>query len=79
MEFECPGRKQFTKPMPEIFPCPYCHQELEMWTDEVQTTCDNCGNTVTRERLQGCIDWCQSARECLGEELYQRLARDKRK
>jgi Zn finger protein HypA/HybF involved in hydrogenase expression len=75
MDFKCPGSKQFTEPKPEFVPCPLCHGEVEMWTDEAEAKCDNCGSVVSRERLQGCIDHCSAARECLGEELYARLLR----
>jgi hypothetical protein len=34
---------------------------------------------VSREMLQGCIDYCESARECLGEALYNKLMAAKRR
>ncbi len=70
---KCPGAKVFAQPAPEFIPCPNCHSEVEIWTDEPEAKCDNCGNTVTRAMLQGCVDWCPSAKECLGEDLYSRL------
>jgi len=73
MDFKCPSAKAFTQPTPEFIPCPNCHGEVEIWTDEAETKCDHCGNTVSRVMLQGCIDYCESARECLGEALYSRL------
>ena len=39
--------------------------------------CEVCGEVITRERLQGCIDWCEKAEECLGPELYRRLKSQK--
>ncbi len=73
MEMKCPGAKAFTQPKPEFIPCPNCHNEVEIWTDEAEAKCDRCGNMVSREMLQGCIDHCASAKECLGEQLYNRL------
>jgi len=48
-------------------------QEVELWTDEAEAKCGNCGNVVSRAMLQGCVDYCEGAKECLGEELYNRL------
>ena len=73
MLLDCPGARQFVQPTPEFRPCPFCHAEIEIWSDQVETKCDKCGQTVTRARLQGCIDHCEKARECLGDELYERL------
>lgn len=70
---KCPGAKQFTQPTPEFYPCPVCHAEIEIWSDEVETKCPSCSSPFTRERIQGCIDHCEMARECLGAELYERL------
>lgn len=70
---ECPGARRFKQPSPEFIPCPACHAEVEIWTDELEVKCHRCGGLVSRERLQGCIDHCEMARECLGDELYNRL------
>ncbi len=70
---KCPGAKAFTEPKPEFVPCPSCHQEVEIWTDEAEAKCDGCGSVVSRAMLQGCVDYCESAKECLGEEMYTRL------
>lgn len=69
----CPGAKAFRQPKPEFIPCPSCHAEVEIWTDEAEAKCDECGQTVSREMLQGCVDYCPSAKECLGEKLYTRI------
>ncbi len=73
MEMKCPGAKAFRQPTPEFLPCPNCHNEVEIWTDEAEAKCDRCGTMVSREMLQGCIDTCATAKECLGEQLYNRL------
>ncbi len=76
---ECPGAKQFKQPTPEFIPCPVCHAEVEIWTDEIEVKCGSCGTVVSRERLQGCIDHCEMARECLGDELYDKLVAGRKK
>jgi len=70
---KCPGAKAFAQPTPEFMPCPACHREVEIWTDEPEAKCDSCGTRVSRDMLQGCVDYCESAEACLGESLYQRL------
>jgi hypothetical protein len=76
---ECPGARQFKQPTPEFIPCPECHAEVEIWTDEVEVKCRQCGAKISRERLQGCIDHCEMARECLGDDLYGRLVASRRR
>ena len=70
---KCPGAKAFTRPTPEFISCPACHQEVEIWTDELEVKCAGCGTLVSRDMLQGCVDYCESAQACLGESLYRRL------
>jgi len=74
---KCPGAKQFTQPTPEFYPCPWCGDEVEIWSDELEAKCPKCSRVVTRERIQGCIDHCEMARECLGAERYERLVRQR--
>jgi predicted amidophosphoribosyltransferase len=35
-------------PMPETVSCPRCAGAIEVWTDEQEAICDNCGYTLTR-------------------------------
>jgi transcription elongation factor Elf1 len=35
-------------PMPETFSCPQCADSVEVWTDEEEATCGNCGCQVIR-------------------------------
>jgi len=76
---ECPGSERFRKPTPEFFNCPFCDTEVEIWTDEVKAKCPGCGQVVSQDRLQGCIDYCEQARACLGELRYQRLVPKERR
>ena len=69
----CPGSSHLRNPMPESVDCPHCGSDVEIWTDELKARCPNCGNTVYRERLPSCIDWCRYAEECVGPEIYRRL------
>lgn len=78
MIFECPGSDKFKRPQPETMNCPYCGEELEIWTDEAQTMCPNCKKKVGRGGGQSCLDWCKHAKECVGEERYNKYKKDKR-
>ncbi len=69
----CPGSTSLKSPTPEYFPCPSCHNEVEIWTDEVKTTCPNCKTVVFKDRQMSCIDWCQYAEKCFGEEAYRKI------
>lgn len=69
----CPGSKEITSPFPEEMTCLYCNTSLEIWSDETETVCDNCGKTVSREMKTTCLEWCPAAKECVGIEKYERL------
>lgn len=45
----CPGRDQTLMSVPELFPCPHCGQELEIWRDESKGRCAACTNHVARQ------------------------------
>jgi transcription elongation factor Elf1 len=53
------GRKQGEKspcsvknaPMPEAVSCPRCAGTVEVWTDEEEATCGNCGQEVYRRTV----------------------------
>ena len=78
MIFNCPGAQRFRQPSPEMIKCPYCGEEVEIWTDEVTATCPKCGNTVSREAGQSCLDWCKFAKECVGEKIYNKHLKNRK-
>lgn len=75
--FSCPGSEKFKQPKPETIKCPFCAKEVEIWTDEVKTTCSNCKNIVTRQPGQSCLDWCAYAKECIGDANYNKHMQNK--
>ncbi|MDD5006295.1 MAG: hypothetical protein PHS93_07380 [Candidatus Omnitrophica bacterium] len=77
MIFECPGAKLFKQPQPEIIKCSFCCGEVEIWTDEVKAVCPSCGEILTREQTQSCLDWCKFAKECVGGQLYEKYLNNK--
>jgi len=72
MAANCPGQ-DFRKLRVELHRCPKCRAEVEIFSDETRVRCQKCGEAVYRERMPSCIEWCASARQCLGEERWQRL------
>ncbi|OGW78481.1 MAG: hypothetical protein A3I73_05565 [Omnitrophica bacterium RIFCSPLOWO2_02_FULL_45_16] len=70
MVFECPGSGQIKRPSPENIKCPFCSQDVEIWTDEIEAVCPNCKRPVTRVQEQSCLEWCGYAKECVGENKY---------
>lgn len=77
MNFKCPGALSFSQPHPDIFNCPKCGQEVEMWSDEAKTTCSGCGETVVRGGENNCLDWCKYAKDCVGGQVYGKYMQNK--
>lgn len=77
MIFECPGSQKFKKPYPETIACPDCGEDIEIWSDEVQAVCQKCKKIVTRRSGECCLDWCKYAKECAGNEIYDKYMKNK--
>ncbi|VAX33403.1 hypothetical protein MNBD_NITROSPIRAE03-925 [hydrothermal vent metagenome] len=75
----CPGSVEIKSPFPEELICIFCGSTVEIWSDETEAVCGNCGKVVTREMRQTCLDWCPAAKECVGAEKYERLMKRKKK
>jgi predicted RNA-binding Zn-ribbon protein involved in translation (DUF1610 family) len=73
----CPGAKVLRQPQPEIFDCPSCGEEVEIWTDEIRGVCSNCGRAVFRDGFMSCLEWCKFAQDCVGEEAYDRYMKNR--
>ena len=77
MPFECPGSDKLRRPKPEFIKCPSCSEEVEIWTDEIETACPKCKNTVLRIQKESCIEWCAYAKECIGLDKYNTYMKNK--
>jgi predicted amidophosphoribosyltransferase len=73
MKESCPGSKEIKSPYPEELICAYCMHKNEIWSDESDTNCKKCGQTITRDMKPSCLQWCPSAKECVGIEKYERI------
>ncbi|MDA8170862.1 MAG: hypothetical protein M0Z48_03430 [Nitrospiraceae bacterium] len=69
----CPGSREITNPHPEEIRCRHCGAANEIWSDEPEIECGGCGQTISRRMAYNCILWCPAARQCVGEEKYERL------
>jgi len=78
MIFNCPGSSKFKQPRPENIKCEYCGSDVEIWSDEVEGKCQFCGRMSSRGSGQSCLDWCKYAKECVGEEKYNKYMKNKK-
>ena len=72
MTSRCPGQ-DFQNLRVSLYKCPNCGAEVEIFSDEIKIRCQKCGEYVYRDKIPSCIDWCASARQCLGEERWKEL------
>jgi NADH pyrophosphatase NudC (nudix superfamily) len=68
----CPGVSRLKTPTLEIKICPVCGSEIELFSTDIAVTCEKCG-FVAYNDMQSCISWCKHAKQCIGEELYNKL------
>jgi hypothetical protein len=71
---KCPGQDS-RKAQPENITCVNCGYAAEIFSDEVKVKCPKCKNLICKERLPSCVDWCKAAKECIGEERWNKLKR----
>lgn len=50
--------------------CPNCGSVIELFSIDSQVACDTCGFVAYNDTLS-CVQWCQHAKDCVGEEMYQ--------
>ena len=72
MYSKCPGQDMRNLKV-SLHKCPKCGAEVEIFSDELRARCQKCKTLVYKEKVPSCIDWCPSARECLGEERWKAL------
>jgi len=59
-------------PRMEIKDCPKCGEEIEIFSNEASAKCPKCKFVIYNDLLS-CVEWCEYAKECVGEETYDRL------
>jgi len=67
----CPGASRLR--VPEIIDkiCPECGREIELFTIDTHMPCE-CG-FIAYNDTQNCLKWCAYAKQCVGEEIYNRF------
>ncbi len=69
---QCPGATNIRMPRLEVKNCPKCGEEIEIFSNEASAKCSKCGLAIYNDLLS-CVEWCEYAKECVGEEMYERL------
>ena len=52
--------------------CPQCGHEIELFSIDTQMPCEHCGFVAYNDTLS-CVQWCQYAKQCVGEEMYEKM------
>lgn len=52
--------------------CPQCGNVIELFSIDTEVACDKCGFVAYNDDLS-CVQWCQYARKCVGDEMYEKL------
>ena len=68
----CPGAANLRTPTLAIKKCPQCGGEVKLFSNDISAKCCRCGLVVYND-IESCIQWCKYAKECVGEEMYNRL------
>jgi len=48
--FKCPGNDPVSRAVPELFVCPDCGMEVEIWTDEIKGKCPSCNRLFQKDK-----------------------------
>jgi predicted RNA-binding Zn-ribbon protein involved in translation (DUF1610 family) len=75
MVSQCPGAMNIRMPRLEIKECPKCHEEVEIVSNESSAKCSNCGFVIYNDLLS-CVEWCEYARECVGDKMYEKVMKE---
>ena len=52
--------------------CPQCGHEIELFSIDTKMPCEHCGFVAYNDTLS-CVQWCQHAKACVGEEVYEKM------
>ena len=52
--------------------CPNCGNVIELFSIDTQVACDHCGFVAYNDTLS-CVQWCEYARKCVGDEMYEKM------
>lgn len=75
MSGKCPGQ-DMRRLTAALYKCPECSKMVEMFSDELKRRCPKCQTIIYKDSVPSCIQWCQYARQCVGEERYKSLMKE---
>ena len=52
--------------------CPNCGAIIELFSIDTKMPCEKCGFVAYNDNLS-CVQWCEHAKKCVGEEMYNHL------
>ena len=52
--------------------CPRCGNLIEIFSTDTEVACEHCGQVIYNDTLS-CVQWCQYARKCVGDEMYEHM------
>lgn len=50
IDFKCPGIDQNLRAIPQLYCCPQCGADVEIWTDETKGKCPSCKRMIFQEQ-----------------------------
>ncbi len=77
MNENCPGSKGLRQPTPKDIKCPNCLKDVEIWSDEIKAMCPHCKTIIMQNQAMSCVEWCKFAKDCVGEQLYDKYMQNK--
>ncbi len=49
---QCPGDDPTKKAIPELYGCPECSSDIEIWSDESKGKCTACSKVFQKDQLK---------------------------
>ena len=77
---KCPGQDTRYWKKEDIFEtnCPVCQTTAEFFKDDVRRRCTKCNSWIPNPKLDlGCIDWCNYAEQCVGNDYLKKQKKKK--
>ena len=78
MSEKCPGQTNEVIRV-GLYKCPMCKYQVEIFSDELKVRCPKCGEMIYKEKLPSCVDWCASAKKCIGSAKWEEMEKSKAK
>jgi transposase len=69
---KCPGSDSLRDLKITAKKCPICGFEIELFSNRAKSECEKCGFIAYNDTM-GCVKWCAYARECFGDEIYEKM------